>query len=81
MNTDNDRTNGMLTRRFKFIALSGAVIIFVVFTLAALWFSLASETRAFRSQTLRTTQQINEKVTSAIAVSYTHLTLPTIYSV
>ena len=70
MNTDNGRTNGMLTRRFKFTALSGAAVIFVVFTLAALWFALASETRAFHGQTLRTTQQINEKVTSAIGTLY-----------
>ena len=70
MNTKDDRTNGMLSRRFKFIALTGAVVIFVVSTLAALLLSLASETRTFNSQTLRTTQQINEKVTSAIGTLY-----------
>ena len=70
MNIENDSTNGVLSRRFKFIALAGAAVIFVLSTLAALWFSLASETRAFNGQTLRTTQQINEKVTSAIGTLY-----------
>jgi len=70
MNTEIDRTNKMLSRRFKFIALAGAVVIFLVSTFTAIWLSLASETRAFHGQTLRTTQQINERVASAIGTLY-----------
>ncbi len=70
MNTEGDKINGMLSRRFKSMALTSAVVIFFACTLAALWISLASEARTFNAQTLRTTQQINEKVTSAIGTLY-----------
>ena len=66
MNTDSNNTGSVLSRRFKFIALTGAVSIFAVSTFAALWISFSNETGKLNSQTLGTTHQINEKVTSAI---------------
>ncbi len=59
-------TSGLSICRSKVAAITIAVFIFVMVTFAALWFSFSAETRLFEKQTLRTTQQINEKVTLAI---------------
>lgn len=66
MSTYTDTASGQLSRRSKVIAFACAAVLFVVATLAALWILQTGETRSFNGQTLRTTQQINEKVTLAI---------------
>ena len=59
-------TSGFPISRSKIAAIVCAVFIFFMATLTALWFSFSAETRSFEKQSLRTTQQINEKVTLAI---------------
>lgn len=66
MSRDPKTRDGLWSHRSKVIALAIAVVIFVGATLAALWISIAAERRALTHQTLRATQQINEKVTFAI---------------
>ena len=66
MNKANTTTITPWSTRAKLALLSGAVILFLVSTMLALWISYSTEAKGFAGKTFRSSQQINEKVTLAI---------------
>jgi|GEM_PF-4178967 len=63
MKNKNKKPDAIPGIRHKLITLASALVILIVATVMALWVSYAAEGRSFASQTIRTTQQINEQVT------------------